>query len=273
WVLKKIGEIGSQSTGYRCVSVFHDFKYHPKQITAGAFDDWLYDHTGAFAYTIEQWDLATEAGIKDRKLIEWFREHPHEDDLKMLQWTLENAGEGAYVDWYEFEHPQLGKVELGGWNRMYTWRNPPVHLMGAEAERNTPFALALGDMLPHLEVLALEVTPLGDSDYRVNLVVQNTGFLPSYTSQQGKKSLALRPVRLELELPEGVTIKTGKRRLELGHLEGRSNKLEVTSLWADSSTDNRARGEWVLHGPAGASFTVHIRSERAGGLHRTVQLP
>ncbi len=84
WTFKKIGEIGTRLTGYRCVSTFHDFKYHPKDITTGAFDDWMYDHLGIFSYTIELWDLPTAAGIKDRKFAEWFRDHPHEDDSVAL---------------------------------------------------------------------------------------------------------------------------------------------------------------------------------------------
>ena len=80
WVFKKIGEIGTKLTGYRCVSTFHEFKYHPKEVTTGAFDDWIFDHLGIFCYTIELWDLPTEAGIKDRDFIEWGRDHPHQDD-------------------------------------------------------------------------------------------------------------------------------------------------------------------------------------------------
>ena len=59
----------------------------------------------------------------------------------------------------------------------------------------------------------------------------------------------------------------------LGHLEGRSNKLDVAPVWAESPTDNRARAEWVLHGSPGAILTVHVRSERAGSLHQTITLP
>ena len=272
FVTKKIGQIGSQLTGYRCVSTFHDFKYHPKEVTTGAFDDWMYDHLGIFAYTIELWDLPTQAGIKERKFMEWFRDHPHQDDLTILEWGEQNIGPDAYIDWYAYEHPQLGRVELGGWNRMYTWRNPPLHLMGAEAARNMPFTLALGDMLPHIDLHTLEVTPLGGGDYQLNLVVDNTGFLPTYTSQQGKKRAAIRPVRVELVLPEGVSLVNGQRRVELGHLEGRSNKLDVTVLWGEAPTDNRARTEWVLHGPEGASVELHISSERAGSIHRSIQL-
>ena len=273
WVFQEIGRLGTQLTGYRCVSTFHDFKYKPKEVTYGAFDDWLYDHSGAFTFTIEQWDLPTEAGIKDRKFIEWFRQHPHEEDLQILKWADENAGEGAYVDWYPYEHPQLGQVELGGWNTMYTWRNPPAQWMGAEAARNAAFALAAGDLLPHLSLHTLEVTPLGEGDYRLNLVVENSGFLPTYTSQQAKKRKAVRPVRLELELPQGARLVSGKRRVELGHLEGRSNKLDVTSMGASSPTDNRLRAEWVIHAPAGTDVPLHVRSERAGTLHYVVHLP
>jgi murein tripeptide amidase MpaA len=273
WVYQKIGEIGSKLTGYRCVSTFHDFKYHPKEVTTGAFDDWMFDHFGAYAFTIELWDLADEAGIKERKFIEWHREHPHEQDLQILKWADENGGPEAYVDWYEFNHPQLGKVELGGWNFMYTWRNPPHAHLAAEAERNTPFALALGDLLPRLTLHHLEVKPLSGNQYHLNLVVENAGFLPSFTSLQGKNRKAVRPVRAELELPDGVTLVDGRRKLELGYLEGRSNKLDVSAIWTECDTDHRARAEWTLHGQPGATVTVHVLSERAGSLHRQVVLP
>jgi murein tripeptide amidase MpaA len=272
WVTKKIGEVGSELTGYRCASTFHEFKYNPKEVTTGAFDDWMYDHLGVFAYTIELWDLPTEAGIKDRKFIDWFREHPHEEDLQILKWVDKNADPGAYIDWYPFEHPQVGPVELGGWNRMYTWRNPPQGFVGAEAERNTSFALALGDMLPSLALHTLEVTPLGSGDYHINIVVENTGFLPTYTSQQAKIRKAIRPVRIELEMADNVKIINGRHRMELGHLEGRSNKLDVSDLWSASPTDNRARAEWVLHSDKGSTVKIHISSERAGTIHRSLLL-
>jgi murein tripeptide amidase MpaA len=273
WVYKKIGEIGSKITGYRCVSTFHDFKYHPKEITTGAFDDWMFDHLGAFAFTIELWDLADEAGIKDRKFIEWHRDHPHEHDLQILRWADENGGPGAYVDWYAIDHPQLGKVELGGWNRMYTWSNPPEALVAAEAKRVTPFALALADLLPRLSLHFLQIKSLGGESYHLNLVVENAGFLPTFTSIQGKNRKAVRPVRAELELPEGVILVDGRRRVELGHLEGRSNKLDVSSIWSEGSTDHRARAEWTLQGQPGSIVTVHVLSERAGSFHRQVTLP
>ncbi len=270
WVYQAIGERGTDLTGYKCVSIFHDFKYHPKQIMSGAFDDWAYDHLGIFSFTIELWDIVGRAGVEDRKFIEWFRKHPHEDDVKVLEWAEEHAAEDAYVDWYAFDHPQLGQVELGGWNRMYTWRNPPHAFMGEEAGRNVPFALALGAMLPHLRIHTLAATPLGEDRYHLNLVVENTGFFSSHTSNQGKKR-QVRPVRAELELPEGVELVSGKQRTKLGHLEGRSNKMAIFSFGA-SGTDHRARAEWVVKAPAGAKIKINILSDRAGTLREEIEL-
>lgn len=280
WIYKKIGEIGTKLTEYRCVSTFHDFKYHPKEITTGGFDDWIYDHLGVFAYTIELWDLPTAAGIKDRKFIDWYRDHPHEEDLQILQWVDENAPAGAYAEWQPFEHPQLGKVEIGGWLTMHTWRNPPDAHIEAEVARHLPFLLAMGDMLPHLDVLKCTVTPLGSApgdppktnQYHLNLVVENTGFLPSFTSQQGKERKAARPVRVELELPEDAKLVSGKRRADLGHLEGRSSDLDVTSVGVASPTSNRQRLEWVVCAAPGTEMTIKVLSERAGSLTKTITL-
>jgi len=271
WVYKAVAKRGTELTGYPNLSVYHDFRYHPKEITTGAFDDWVYNHLGIFAFTVELWDIVGRAGIAERKYIEWLRDHPHDDDLKILKWADENAGEGAYVDWYEYNHPQLGGIELGGWNNFYTWRNPPHHFMGEEAERNVPFALALGYMLPHLDIHTLKVSKVSESTFTLNLVVDNSGFLPSYTSNQGKKRGAMREVRVELELPKGVEILNGRQKSVLGHLEGRSNKIGQTFI-AATPTDNRGRLEWTFKAPQGSVIKLHILSERAGKLHREVIL-
>lgn len=272
WTFKAIGERGTALTGYKTVSVFHDFKYHPKQTITGGFDDWMYDHLGAYSFTIELWDIVGRAGIEDRKWIEWFREHPHEDDVKVYEWAKENGPEDGYVDWYEYDHPQLGKVELGGWNRMFTWRNPPHHFMGEEAERNVGFMLALGDMLPNVEIHSFTAEASAQGEYRLNLVVQNTGYFPTYTSKQGKQRRVSREVRAELDLPNEAKLTLGKQIMKLGHLEGRSNKNSVFSFGA-SGTDHRTRTEWGVRANPGETITVNVRSDRAGSTTASVTLP
>jgi hypothetical protein len=58
--------------------------------------------------------------------------------------------------------------------------------------------------------------------------------------------------------------------LELGHLEGRSNKFDL--VYQTTPTDNRARTEWVVRAPAGTEVTIKILSERAGSIEKRVSL-
>jgi murein tripeptide amidase MpaA len=276
-VFKTLGDIGTKISGYRNASTFHDFTYSPKEVTTGAFDDWMYDTFGTFVWTVELWDLPTEAGIKDRKFITWFDKHPVEEDYQVFQWIEDNIGSSGYVDWQPFDHPQLGRVEVGGWDMLYTWRNPPHAFMEKEAAKHLPFILALGDLLPHIAVQTLKTTRVGEQSWAIDLVVENSGFLPSYTSQQARKRQAARPVLAELKLPKktnpvNTRILAGKERMEVGHLEGRSNKLSVSSIFGYASTDNRGRVQWVIEATAGTEVEITIRSERAGEIKRTVTL-
>jgi hypothetical protein len=162
-------------------------------------------------------------------------------------------------------------VEIGGWDNMYTWRNPPHHLMGEESERNVPFALTLGMMLPHLEIHTLDVKKISNETFTINLVIDNDGFFPTYTSNQGKKRGVMREVRVELKTPKNVRFLNGQPKENLGHLEGRSNKLGQTFLQA-TPTDNRARVEWTLNAPAGSKIELVVSSERAGSIDREIIL-
>lgn len=270
-VYKKLGERIKTLTGYKCISVFHDFKYHPKEVITGTFDDWLYDHYGVYAFTVELWDLPGMAGIKDRNFIEWYLDHPHEDDLKIYQWVKENVPDEGYIEWHPYHHPQLGEVELGGWNRMYTWRNPPPQFMGEEAARNTPLVKALGKMVPKLSIHELSCKVVADGVYHINLVVDNTGYFPTYTSAQARRKQAVRPVRVELD-PQQCQVVSGFKRKDIGHLEGRSNKVGGFGPIAHSPTDNRARVEWLVSGSPGSAITISIISERAGTIRREIVL-
>lgn len=275
WVLEIIGERGTQITGYPCVSVYHHFKYHPKEVITGVFDDWLFDHKGIFAYTVELWDLPTAAGVTERheqkNFMEWFRKHPISDDYKLVDFINEHAPE-SLVAWEPFDHPQLGKVELGGWNTIYSWRNPPHALLDKEITPQAEFAVAFAATAPHLSWRSVEVTPLGDGNYHILGVLENTGFLPSYGSNQAKTMKAARPIRVEITLPEGATFKSGKARTEVGHLEGRATRLSVSTVWTSSPTDNRTKAEWVVHAPQGGDLTLTAKGDRAGTARTTVTL-
>ncbi len=275
WTYQKIGAKGTELTGYPNISVFHDFRYHPKEVITGSLDDWMYDHGGVFAWTVEIWSPQREAGIGEYKFIEWYREHPPEDDLKLLAWNDKVLGGKGFVAWYPFEHPQLGRVELGGWDTLYTWSNPPHALLEKEIERFPKWLLWQLLISPRLELLEATAVALGADTWRIRLVVQNTGWLPSYVTKRAVANKLTRGVICEIELPQGARLETGKPREELGQLEGRAYKPVTPSGWAGWSgdtTDDRVKVEWVVRAPAHSLVRLTARHERAGSVRAELEL-
>lgn len=265
WVYQAIGDRGTEITGYPNVSVYHDFRYHPKEVISGAFDDWMYSHNGILAFTVELWDLPTAAGVehknRDKKFIDWMRKHPIEDDYQILDFVLAQAPE-SLVAWQPFEHPELGPVEIGGWNHLYSWRNPPPALLEAEIAPQADFAVGFAALAPRLAWRAVEIASLGDDVYHVRAVVENAGFLSTSGTQRARTVKAARPVRVAITLPEGASLRSGTPIVEIGHLEGRANKLGVT--FGSSPTDNRGKAEWLVHAPGGGTVRLAGSAPRAG---------
>lgn len=264
WTYKKIGDKGTAITGYPNISVFHDFKYHPKSVITGAFDEWMFEHMGIFAWTVEIWSPQMRAGIEKFKFIDWYREHPLEDDLKLLKWNDEALGGKGYVNWYKFNHPQLGEVELGGWDVAYCWRNPPLEQLEKELALFPKWLLWHSLISPKLELHDLDVKALGQGTYRVRVTVQNSGWLPTYITKRALNGKIVRGVIAEIELPTGASLETGQARVDIGQLEGRAYKAPVYGVWDQDPTDDRAKVEWVVRLPQGGTAQIVARHERAG---------
>jgi murein tripeptide amidase MpaA len=273
WSYQRFSKLGEQLTGYPAVSIWHEFKYHPKEVIGGT-QDWLYEHLGALFWVVEIWSPNQAADISGYKWIDWFREHPVDDELKLLKWSDEQCGGQAHVDWKPFMHPQLGAVEIGGWDKMNFWRNPPPHLREREAARFPAWMTQLALSLPKLELLRTEVRALGPDSWRVRMAVANSGWLPAYVSQRALQRKVVRGVMVDVELPAGATLVQGKRRVELPQLEGRAYKHTGISFWPDYHvTDDRAKAQWMVQGKPGDVVRLAARHERAGVTRVAVTLP
>ena len=263
WTYQKIGSRGTEITGYPNISVFHDFKYHPKQVITGGFDTWTYDHVGVFSWTVEFWSPMKQAGIENFKFIDWYREHPVGDDLKLLKWNDEVLKGQGYVDWYSYKHPQLGKVELGGWDSLHMWTNPPLEFLEKEISPFPDWVVWHALISPRLVLLETKVTSLGADTYCVRFVVQNEGWLPTYVTKKALERKMTRGVIAEISLPRGASLESGKPRHELGELEGRAYK-PVMPEETEESTDERVKAEWVVKAKKGAKVKLLAKHDRAG---------
>jgi murein tripeptide amidase MpaA len=275
WAYKRFSALGEKLTGYPAVSIWHEFKYHPREVIGGT-QDWLYEHLGALFWVVEIWSPNQAAAIKDYKWIDWYREHPVEDDLKLLKWSDEQCDGQAHVDWKPFQHPQLGAVELGGWDKMNFWRNPPPHLREREAARFPGWMTQVALSLPRLELLRTEVRALGDDTWRIRMAVANAGWLPAYISRRALQRKVVRGVMFEIHLPEGdpaFALVGGKPRFEGAQLEGHAPKSSLHHfLPTREVTADRAVAEWVVRAPRGSRIALGARAERAGAVRTEIVL-
>jgi hypothetical protein len=250
--------------------VYHDFRYDPKDNITGVADDWAYEHLGVFAWTTEFWSPLRDAGITDFKFIDWYSDHPFDDDLKLMAWNDDTLAGKGFVDWYPFDHPELGPVELGGWHSAYCFRNPPPERLEAEIAPHTEWAIWHCLISPLLAVRSVEATAVGEGTYRIRLVVENTGWLATNVTEKAKDRKAVRPVEAELIAQEGTEV-VGDRKLELGQLGGRA--LKNAMVGANDPTFDRAKAEWVVRAPSGTVVRLEARHQRAGVVRAEITLP
>ena len=272
WHYQKVGAKGTDWTGYPNISVYHEFRYHPKQVIGGAFD-WIYEHLGMFSWVVEIWSPMREAGIDKYLFIDWFRDHPSDDDLKIFRWSEQKLGGSPHVDWTPFEHPELGSVEIGGWNRFHAFGNPPLQFLEREVAKFPKWLVWQALLSPKLELLTATSRAIEQGIWSVQLVVQNTGWLPSYVSKRAEERKVVREVLAEISLPDGAELISGKRREGMGQLEGKAYKHTGISFWPDYHvTDDRAKMEWVVRAKAGDVITLTAKHERAGTVHAELKL-
>ncbi len=267
WAWTELGAIGTRLTGYPVHSVFEDFTWDRADTMSGAADDWAYEHLGVFSWTTEFWDVVEAATGTKQSTHFWYTGPTDAEALAVLRWVDEHAP-GEHVDWYPFDHPQLGPVELGGWRTPGVWTNPPPGRLAAEVAPHAEFAVAQALAAPCLVVRHAAAVGLGGGAWRVELGVANAGWLPTDVSTRARKEKLVLPLVVEL-VGDGVRVVDGPARRTLHQLEGRA-AMRFTQ-WADGTPD-RALATWVVEAAAGSTVELVARHPRAGTVRTTVTL-
>jgi len=254
---KTIGQKGTDLTGYPHISTYEDYTRDKSRALKGVLMDWLYEHMGILTFSTELWDASVRAGNK------LFDESPtyEEAQLNLLKWNdRELAGKG-FVDWYEFEHPQLGPVELGGWNSKFTLTNPPPQFLEGECHKNCLFTLYHAACFPELSVEKVDVTNIGPDLYKVKATVVNKGYKPTYGCQKGIEIGRADPVKVVVS-GESIEFITGKQSQEIGHLEGLASSFGRYQRGARPERSKKL--EWVIKAPKSTVLEITAKSKRAG---------
>ena len=230
--------------GYRYMIVYKDL-----YSVFGGELDWFYGGRGIYTFTNE---LFTSYMYFNNKASR------EDGDDETYEFNNDLLFGDAVVPWKEYDHPQYGKIEVGGVKKNFT-RADPGFLLESDAHRNMSFVIYHAYHMPKLSVENISEKNLGNGLTEVTAVIKNERMMPTHASQDLKFKIE-RPDYISLQ---GATVVAGMI-VENGDLnitrEQKVNPavLEVKSIPGLGAVTVR----WIIK-PA-KNYTVKVDSRKGG---------
>ena len=189
-----------------------------------------------------------------------------------LKWIDEQNDGTGFKTWTKFDHPQLGEVEIGGFDYKHVIQNAPSKFIQQEVEKHTRFLLREMNTLPHLYLKNTIVTAVGNTHYRIETTLANASYLPTYVT---KEAVATGRAQEIIAVLEGAEVTEGKAKQKIGHLNGYWPKGSY-GYGLGSNTVNHAPTEKklsrVVEGKPGDTVTITCSCPRAGKVQECITL-
>jgi hypothetical protein len=265
----------SEHTGYPTVSGYEEFLYEPDKPLKGDLSDYAYNQRGALGYVIELWNLFERLGLpRPPKFVQYYERVTRKDLVKLAWWDRDENEGRCFPKWRPFVHPQLGPVEIGGIDpRVGIW-NPPPHELGTVCASQAQVFLRVASLAPRVKITKLERHPVAGGVTRVELRVENDGYLGSYGVPSAKKLEFNEPLYATCA-PHGCElVDTGAAHQTLGHLDGWGHGLHTgANLPAYPGTRGTTHAAWVTYLVRGQGvLDVRIGAARTGFVTARVEV-
>lgn len=241
------GEKAHQRTGYLTKQVFPE---GCTGVAKGSYTTWLYYELGIAAWCNENWN--------NRDLVESISAAnpipcmipmtPPDEKLRqeraLLKWNDEQDI-SYFCEWTEFEHPQLGTVEIGGWREKWIQDNPPEPFLAHECEKALQFILQCIDASPQLTVSMPVVTKKVQSTV-VEITVTNEGRFPLCGTYQAERLGIASDLSAEITVADNTySAQKGPSSLDGGATALLRFELPASAVGNYSIIVSSARGGWV----------------------------
>jgi len=192
---------GKEITGYaRAGDVYVDYSGGRGSPLFGHGPDFGYWYYGAIWYGDELYDGGRSVGDYNKDGVT--------DELDRLQYNDKELRVTRFQPWTKVIHPDLGEVEVGGWDSKFWNQNPPPEKLEEWAEKEARFNLMLAGSLPHVVMQEPKITSQGN-EYTVEVNVQNQGFIPT-ALRQAQLVKIVRPDSVSLVFPPGMISGQGR---------------------------------------------------------------
>ncbi|HLO79389.1 MAG TPA: M14 family metallopeptidase [Chitinophagaceae bacterium] len=248
-VYDAIGKKGEELIpGYRYLVVHKDL--YPAY---GGELDWFYGGRGVYTYSNELW---TPYQFFNRDAT---RDAQDNTSFTFDRWLL---FKDAFVDWHEFDHPQYGKIEIGGFKKNFG-RAHPGFLLESDAHRNMAFTIYHCYHTPKLNVDTIMEKDLGDGLKQVTAVISNSRLMPTHSSQDLKFRIE-RPDIISLagaKVVAGMVVENADLNISTEQKNDPAN-IQVRNIPGLGAVTVR----WIVQG--GGKYTVTVDSRKGGKIVR-----
>ena len=242
-------DIGKSITGYeRSGDVYQD--YNNGNPLFGHGPDFGYWYYGAIWYGDEIWN--TGKATKD------YNNDGVIDELDRLIMNDQEYGGKMFFDWKPFQHPQLGEVEIGGWNSKFFTQNPPIDQLEKWIKNEALFNLEMIKHLPELQWNNVEVKKMkaykqDSTDYQIKVSYRNVGKLPAALRQADLVKI-VRPDQVKISLAKSFF--EGEQPMAKILPEADTN---AQSTGSGKNTNETIRNAGYVQGGSVNSITITVR--------------
>lgn len=235
--------------GYKYLVVYKDL-----YSAYGGELDWFYGGRGIYTYSNELWTpylMFNKDATRD----------PQENAAYQFDRFL--LFQDAFINWHEYDHPQYGKIEIGGFKKNFG-RAHPGFLLESDAHRNMAFTIYHCYHTPKLEIDTILEKDLGDGLKEITAVISNQRLMPTHSSQDTK---------FRIERPDYVTLSGAKviagmvvDNPDLNITTEQQNNPQTVQL-ANIPGLSAVRVRWIVQGSG--KYTVTVDSRKGGSVSRT----
>jgi hypothetical protein len=193
---------------------------------------------------VELWDLFKQLGIERKKpFVDHYSKFARKDMRALAAFDREHNAGRIFGTWRKVSHPQLGDVEVGGFDpRVGIW-NPPLERIDETCRTQSAAFLRVAALVPRI---AVEVVgqQRGEGHTRTELRIANRGYLGSVGLPSAKGVPHAEALRLTFEAGRGVTVLAPTEQvIEIGQLDGWGGGLHggpsVFSPWTRGNGHER----------------------------------
>ena len=142
--------------------------------------DWFYKMRGVFCFNNE---LFTPYNFFHKQTNSFMAKSSEMHDFD--KYLLFKQGS---VKWQEFDHPQYGKVEIGGFSKNWM-RQPPGFMIQEECHRNMAFTIYHADQIAKVEISDTQVKKLKNNLFEVTVILKNNKLCPTHSAHDVKKKI------------------------------------------------------------------------------------